>query len=203
MEQPIIAGAVVLFVAFLLWNGLIRAPLRRTVREHMSPTPDGADDELGELLDHLREGAKTGPILQKLKKRVASLPEPSLKADYLAAAGDALSRTLSRRGTALRYFLKALKTDPANTLARQGMRELLLAQRRGFKLEQVYWKLLSELDFERDGCALVTTVWRELAEILERRRSGRVRAVAIRRMLDHLEDDEACRGSEPLDCLDE
>lgn len=181
MEQAILVGTVVLFVAFLLWNGL-RAPLRRAVRERLS-TPDGADSELEGLLEQLRNGAKTGPILRKIRKRVANESSSVVQAIYLGAAGDVLGGTVSRKGTALRYYIKALKADPACVGARHGLRALLLSQRRGFKLEQLYWQLLSMLDFDVHGCEAVSDAWRELADLLERRRSGRYRAKAIRRML--------------------
>ena len=182
VEQAVVVGTVVLFVAFLLWNGLFRAPLRRSARERLC-APVGADSELETLLDQLREGAQTGPVLQKIKRRVASEPDPKVQAVYLCAAGDVLRGTVSRKGTALRYFIKALQADPACIDARRGMRDLLLAQRRGFRLEQAYWQILSKLDFETDGCEDVADAWRELAELLERRRSGRTRARAIRRLL--------------------
>jgi hypothetical protein len=204
MEQAIVVGTVVLFVAFLLWNGLRRAPLRRAVRERLS-TPDGADSELEGLLEQLRNGAKTGPILRKIRKRVANEPSPTVQAIYLCAAGDVLRRTVSRKGTALRYYMKALKVDPACVGARHGLRALLLAQRRGFKLEQIYWQLLSLLDYDAHGCEAVSDAWRELADLLERRRSGRYRAKAIRRMLAMTATTTECDDDgEPLrDCSED
>jgi hypothetical protein len=184
-EQAILVGAVVLFVLFLLWNGLLRVPLNRTARARLE-TPGGADAELTALLDQLRNGAQTGAILSKIKKRVDSANDPKVQAIYLCAAGDVLRCTVSRRGTALRYYVKALDLDPACVAARHGMRALLLAQRRGFKLEQLYWGVLSKLDFNSTECGTVVTVWHELAELLARRRAGKARAVAIHALLDHL-----------------
>ena len=189
MDQFYLPVVVVVFVAFLLWNGLLRAPLRPSVRDQLC-IPQGADAELESLLEELRSGAKTGPVLQRIKRRVAHEPSAQLQAVYLCAAGDALRRTLSRRGTALRYFIKALKADPACVDARQGMRDLLLAQRRSFRLEQLYWQLLSRLDHESHGTTVVREVWLELAELLERRRSGRVRALALRRLVEQVPDEE-------------
>ena len=183
MEQIALAAAVVLFLLFLLWNGLLRAPLRRSIRETLE-SPDAADEELEKLIGQLREGAKTGPILQQIKKRVAEEPDGEIKAAYLCVVGDVLRRTLSRRGTALRWFLKALEVSPTCFEARRGMRELLLAQRRGYRLEQLYWRLLARLDPEETPCETIVEVWLELAEILERRRSGRDRAKAIRNLVD-------------------
>ena len=110
-----------------------------------------------------------------------------------------LRSTVSRRATALRYYVKALKADPACVAARHGMRDLLLSQRRGFKLEQLYWQILARLDYETHGREEVVDVWRELADLLERRRSGRYRATAIRRMVARLSvgtpsDDEVVEG---------
>lgn len=185
MEQAILVGAVVLFVLFLLWNGLLRVPLKRSARARLE-TPGGADAELTALLDQLRSGAQTGVILSKIKKRVASASDPRLQAVYLCAAGDVLRCTVSRRGTALRYYVKALDFDPSCVAARHGMRALLLSQRRGFKLEQLYWRILSRLDFTSTQCGAVVTVWQELAELLARRRSGQARAAAIQALLNYL-----------------
>ena len=198
MEQAVIVGVIVLFLAFILWNGLLRAPLRRAAREGLC-TPDAADAELQSLLTELRGGAKTGPILQQIKRRVASTTDSRLQAAYLCAAGEVLRSTVSRRATALRYYVKALQADPACVEARHGMRDLLLAQRRGFKLEQIYWQILARLDFETHGREEVIDVWRELADLLERRRSGRFRATAIRRVIARLSvgtasDEEEARG---------
>ena len=198
MEQAVIVGVIVLFLAFLLWNGLLRTPLRRSVRAGLC-TPDAADTELQSLLAELRDGAKTGPILQRIKKRVANTTDKRIQAAYFCTAGDVLRSTVSRRATALRYYVKALKADPACAEARHGMRDLLLSQRRGFKLEQRYWQILARLDYEKHGCEEVIDVWRELADLLERRRSGRYRATAIRRMIARLSigtpsDEEEERG---------
>jgi hypothetical protein len=210
MEQAILVGAVVLFVLFLLWNGLLRAPLKRSARARLE-TPGGADAELTGLLDQLRNGAQTGPVLAKIKKRVANTTDPKLQAVYLCAAGDVLRCTVSRRGTALRYYVKALGLDPTCIAARHGMRALLLSQRRGFKLEQIYWTILSRLDFVDHDCGAVVAVWQELADLLARRRSGRARARALQTLLDHVvasreecvPDDEPAEGSQPPDCLED
>ncbi len=188
MEQFLAAGVIVLFVAFLLWNGLIRAPLRLSARQNLS-TRDGADEQLRELLDELRNGAQTRKALERIKKRVAAEPSSKVQAVYLCAAGDVLRNTVSRRATAVRYYLKALKADPACQDARHGLRELLLAQRRGFKLEQVYWKLLEQLDLEHNDPQMVLEIWRELATLLERRRSGRKRAAALRHLIAKVDSD--------------
>jgi hypothetical protein len=205
LEPALLIGAVVLFLAFLLWNGLVRAPLRKKVRDGLGSAPGAADAELAGLFEELRRGANTGPILQKIKRRVAHERNPKLKAAYLCVVGDVLRRTLSRRGTALRYFVKALDTDPACVEARQGMRELLLAQRRGFRLEQLYWRVLSRLDPTEHGCDAVVATWVELATLLERRRSGRDRARAIRRLVAVLDDSQRCADSAPapFDCDDD
>ena len=198
MEQLLAAAVVVLFVAFLLWNGLVRAPLRRSARQKLS-TPDGADEQLRELLEELRNGAQTRKALERIKKRVAAEPSPKVQAVYLCAAGDVLRNTLSRRATAVRYYLKALKTDPACIDARHGLRDLLLQQRRGFKLEQVYWRLLEQLDFESNDTQMVLEIWSELATLLERRRSGKKRAAALRHLIAKIDSE----GIHRPDCEDE
>lgn len=201
MEPWLVAAVIVLFVGFLLWNGLMRVPLRRSARETLS-TPGGADDELRSLLDQLRQGAQTRSILERIKKRVADQPSPRSQATYLCAVGDVLKGTLSRKATAVRYYLKALEADPTCPEARHGLREILLAQRRGVRLEQVYWKILSRLDFEADDPALVLEIWKELTELLERRRSGRIRAQALRHLMEHWEIDEElaeCRADEEIE----
>jgi hypothetical protein len=208
MEQAILVGGVVAFVVFLLWNGLIRAPLKRSVRARLE-TPGGADAELTGLIDQLRNGAQTGPVLAKIKKRVSAVSDPKLQAVYLCAAGDVLRCTVSRRGTAYRYYIKALELDSACTAARHGMRALFLKQRRGFRLEQIYWQILSDLDFEEHGCATIVAVWKELAELLDRRRGGRDRARAIQALLDsYLDQREECTSpieadEAPPDCTEE
>lgn len=207
MEQAILVGAVVLFVLFLLWNGLLRAPLKRSARARLE-TPGGADAELTALLDELRNGAQTSVVLSKIKKRVSRVSGPTLQAVYLCAAGDVLRCTVSRRGTALRYYVKALDLDPSCVAARHGMRALLLSQRRGFKLEQLYWRVLARLDFASTDCGEVVAVWQELAELLARRRSGQARAAAIQALLNHLASArEECTPSDstPADpgCVEE
>jgi hypothetical protein len=185
MEQAVLVAAVVLFVLFLLWNGLLRVPLKRSVRARLE-TPGGADAELTALIEQLKNGAQTGMILSKIKKRVASAADPKLQAIYLCAAGEVLRCTVSRRGTALRYYVKALELDPSCVAARHGMRALLLMQRRSFKLEQLYWNILSKLDFASTECDVVVAVWQELADLLARRRSGKARAAAIQALLVYL-----------------
>lgn len=202
-EQIFLAGAVVIFLTFILWNGLIRAPLRRSARRRLE-TPDGADKELHALLERLRDGAQTASVLREIKKRIAKEKSKTVKATYLCSAGDVLRQTVSRKGTALRYYVKALEADPTCIDARHGMRELLLQQRRGFRLEQLYWQLLGRLDFDEHGCTFVTTAWRELAELLERRKSGKKRARALRRLLERIDEAPDCvEGSSPsTDCDD-
>jgi hypothetical protein len=194
--EPLIAAAViVLFIMFLLWNGLLRAPLRRAVRQKLA-TPSGADAQLRELLDQLRNGARTRPVLDQIKRRIAEEPSVTLQAVYLCAAGDVLRGTLSRRGMAVKYYVKALKADPFCADARNGLREVLLQQRRGYKLEQVYWMLLADVDCERCETGKVLEIWRELATLLERRRSGRARAAAIRKLLEQLDVEEEIQDCE-------
>jgi hypothetical protein len=195
MHNLLLAGAALLFVAFLLWDGLRVGPLRKTVRERLA-SPPGADEELEALLDQLRQGAKSGPVLAKIKDRVGREEAPEKRAVWLCGAGHVLRNTLSRKATAIRYYKSALKADPACREARLALRDVLLAQRRGFALEQLYWKLLARLDPEQHGDAVVREVWAELADVLERRRSGRTRAQALRFLLDHLEQSSS-RSSRP------
>lgn len=185
MQNWLLAGAAVLFIAFILWNGLRTGPLRRVVRERLA-SPVGADEELESLLEQLRKGAKSGPVLLKIKKHVSGEPSPRVRAVWLCAAGNVLKNTLSRKATAVRYYRAALKADPACRGARQGLRDILVAQRRGFALEKLYWQLLSDLDPADRGGELVREIWTELADVLDRRKPGRARARAIRYLLGAL-----------------
>lgn len=186
MDNWYLVAAVVLFVAFLLWNGLRSAPMRRSARARLA-APDGADRQLEGLLEELRNGAMSGPILSRIRKRIAQEKNPVEKAVCLCAAGNILKNSLSRRATAIRYYKAALKHDPTCEQARLGLKEILLSQRRGFALEQLYWKLLARLDPEKHDWDLILRVWHELSEILSKRRSAKARATALRLLLDQLE----------------
>ena len=156
--------------------------MRRSARERLA-TPDGADQALETLIGELRESGKAGPALKRIKERVCSERDPRVRAVYLCGAGNVLKNTVSRRATAVRYYKAALAADPACREARLGLREVLLAGRRGAALEQVYWRLLSRLDPDEDGVETTREVWAELVEILEGRRSARLRSAALRRLL--------------------
>jgi hypothetical protein len=93
--------------------------------------------------------------------------------------------------------MKALEADPSCAEARYGLRDLLLAQRRGFRLEQVYWKLLSRLDLANCPRDQVLAIWEELATLLERRRSGRIRAQALRHLMGRALETEPSESELP------
>ncbi len=174
--------AALLFLIFLLWNGLRRAPRQMRRREDVA-TPNWADEQLKELLAELRDGAKLGDVLRTLKKRAREAESSKVRAAYLCAAGDVMRTSRPRKGAAVRYYTLALKQNPACQQARHNLRDELLAQRRVFRLEQVYWKVLAQMGATNDDIDDMLEVWAELVGLLEGRRTGRARAQALQHLI--------------------
>jgi hypothetical protein len=169
-QNFLVAGAAVVFMAFLLWR--------------YRPTLPGSMPRARWRGFRGRGGPIEATIKDALA-RAASAATPRERALALVEAAEAAARAPDGLTSAMGFYLRAMRADATFCDPVRGMAALLAAERPEL-LETVLWRRLSHLDWSGDGIPAVKCTALALAELYRRDLRHRVRARALEKMVSRL-----------------
>jgi hypothetical protein len=150
-QIPLIVSALV-FVAFLMWR------MRPAMGDDSGP------------------GARAR-ALRDAKERIRTAKDDTARAEALCDAGVACAQMVGRGGSAAQYFLRAMRSDPANVeIVTRAAKAL---ERRPMTLESMLWRRLGTEGWEGAQRDAALAALAELALAYRRSLRHRVRGAAL------------------------
>ncbi|MCP4675214.1 MAG: hypothetical protein GY854_06855 [Deltaproteobacteria bacterium] len=183
MKEPLLLGAIVLFILALIFRLVRGLRLGRRMQSRAHNLPPCADSNLESLLDEARKTGKVREALREIGHRAPGLDSAGLRAAYRCAGGHLALTSLKRPALAAGFYLRALREDPGCVEALDKLQEILTGLKRIRRLERTYWDVLGRLDDSEVGDEMWTKCWSGLASIYSNSPRTLRRADAIRKAL--------------------
>ncbi len=204
MKEPLVLGAIALFIVALVFRLVRGFYLGRRMRVRRTSLPSCADGELARLLNDAKSKGDVRMALREIGQRVPALDSAGLRAAYRCAGGHLALTELKRPGLAVGFYLRALGEEPTCVEALDKLQEILVAQKRFRRLERTYWDVLGRLDDSEVGDEMWSKCWAGLASVYSASPKTVRRADAIRKTMaayfgaDDVEDTNTISDVTPL-----
>ena len=182
------AGLIILFLILQIIRGFLFS------RRKWKKLSDSIEPELVKYVERAKNHSDARKILKEID--AAAIDKTAVdRARYYSTAGVITLTVLKRPDVAVRYYLRALRSDPLCILAFDRLAEILMAQKKYHRFERTCWTILSRLDDDDQGGEMWTKCWSGLATVFANSKRLTERADAIRKMLASFES-ESVEGFE-------
>jgi len=191
MKETLLIWAAALIVIFLILQ-IIRGFLFS--KHNWKKVSQNIKPELAKFIEDAKSPSEARLVLKNIDAR--AIEKNSTERALIYSTAGVISLTvLKRPEIAVRYHLRALRSDPLCEVAYDRLAEILVAQKKYRRLERTCWDILSRLDEDDQGCEMWKKCWSGLTTVYANTKRLTNRADAIRKMLNVF-DNESIEGFE-------
>ncbi|MBN2803564.1 MAG: hypothetical protein JXR91_10740 [Deltaproteobacteria bacterium] len=187
MKNTLLVWAAALIFIFLILQ-IIRGFL--FAKRKWKKIGGNVSPELSEYIKKAEKPSKAREVLREIDAKAIELDSHERALLFSTAAVISLT-VLKRAEIAIRYNLRALRSDPLCVTAFDRLAEILMVQKKYHRFEMTCWNLLSRLDDEDQGGEMWTKCWSGLETIYSKSKRHVSRADAIRKMISSFESETA------------